>query len=157
MTVSGRMGKMDIREIEDNELEKLLYLYEHLHERDEKSPAPDRIREVWKQIQGDKNIKYFGVFDEERLVSSCAIIIVPNLTRACRPYAVIENVVTHNDYRRNGYGQDVLKAAVEYAWDQNCYKVMLMTGRLNEETFKFYESAGFDRNAKQAFVIKRMG
>ena len=34
-------------------------------------------------------------------------------------------------------------------------KVMLMTGRLNEETFRFYEPVGFDRNAKQAFVIKK--
>ena len=147
---------MEIREIKKDELEKLLKLYEHLHDNDEELPGPDKIKEVWAEIQGDKNIKYFGLFNRDELISSCTIVIVPNLTRACRPYAVIENVITHKDYRRNGYGREVLKAAVEYAWDRNCYKVMLMTGRLNEETFRFYESAGFDRNAKQAFVIKRM-
>jgi GNAT superfamily N-acetyltransferase len=144
---------LNIREIKNNELEKLLALYKHLHEKDSELPAPEKVREVWNQIQGDENIKYFGVFNIEELICSCNIVVVPNLTRACRSYAVIENVVTHKDYRRNGYGRDVLKAAVEYAWKQNCYKVMLMTGRLNEETFRFYESAGFNKNAKQAFVI----
>lgn len=148
---------MEIRTIKRDELEKLLRLYKHLHEDDQELPGPKKIGEVWEEIQGNKNIKYFGLFDREELISSCAMVIVPNLTRACRPYAVIENVVTHMDYRRNGYGRDVLKKAVEYAWKQNCYKVMLMTGRLNEETFRFYESAGFDRNAKQGFVIKKMG
>ena len=146
---------MKIREIRKDELKKLLALYEHLHENDQALSDPEKIREVWEQIQEDKNIKYFGVFNKDELISSCTVVIVPNLTRACRPYAVIENVVTHKDYRRNGYGRDVLKAALEHAWDQNCYKVMLMTGRLNEEIFRFYESAGFDRNAKQAFVIKK--
>ncbi len=147
---------MDIREIKKDELEKVLTLYKHLHEKDEELPDYQKISTVWNQIQSDKNIKYFGVFDGSVLISSCSIIIVPNLTRSCRPYAVIENVVTHKDYRRNGHGRAVLKAAVDYAWEQNCYKVMLMTGRLNEETFKFYEAAGFDRNIKQAFVIKRI-
>ena len=39
-----------------------------------------------------------------------------------------------------------------YAWSRNCYKVMLLTGRKNEATYRFYESAGFDRHAKQAFT-----
>lgn len=34
------------------------------------------------------------------------------------------------------------------------YKVMLLTGRKDEGTFKFYESAGFDRHTKQAFVAR---
>jgi GNAT superfamily N-acetyltransferase len=147
---------MDVREIRSDELEKLLSLYKYLHEKDEELPDPDTVTNVWSQIQSDENIKYFGLFNGDELICSCTIIIVPNLSRGCRPYALIENVVTHRDHRRNGYGRDVLKAAVEFAWGQNCYKVMLMTGRLNDETFTFYESAGFDRNTKQAFVIKRI-
>ena len=36
----------------------------------------------------------------------------------------------------------------------HCYKVMLLTGRLDAATFRFYENAGFDRHGKQAFVAK---
>jgi GNAT superfamily N-acetyltransferase len=145
---------VEVREIRSDELDKLLGLYTHLHENDILS-EPHIISQVWEEIQANDNIKYFGVFEADELISSCTIIIVPNLTRSCRPYAVIENVVTRTSHRKRGYGKAVLNAAIEYAWKNRCYKVMLMTGRLNEETFRFYESAGFNRNAKQAFVIKR--
>lgn len=145
---------MDIREIKSDEVVKLLGLYKHLHDNDT-MPEPHIISKVWDEVQKNKNIKYFGVFEGDELISSCSIVIVPNLTRSCRPYAVIENVVTRKEYRRKGYGKSLLKAAIDFAWKNDCYKVMLMTGRLNEETFRFYESAGFDGKAKQAFVIKR--
>ena len=62
--------------------------------------------------------------------------------------------VTHASHRRRGYGREVLHQALEEAWSLGCYKVMLLTGRKDEATFRFYEAAGFDRNAKQAFVAK---
>ena len=102
----------------------------------------------------DDHLKYFGVVDSGRLVSACNIALIPNLTRSCRAYGVIENVVTHPDCRRRGYGKAVLQAALDFAWSKGCYKVMLMTGRLDEGTFSFYESAGFKRNEKQAFLAK---
>lgn len=99
-------------------------------------------------------IKYFGLFIENELVSSCTIALVPNLTRSCRPYRVIENVVTHSRHRNKGYGKKVLDASLDFAWKNHCYKVMLMTGRFNEATIHFYESAGFNRFSKQAFIAK---
>jgi len=49
------------------------------------------------------------------LVASCALAIIANLTRGARPYAVIENVVTHESYRRRGLGTAVLHHAVDLA------------------------------------------
>ena len=91
---------------------------------------------------------------DAQLLASCSINLVANLTRGCRPFALIENVVTHSEHRGCGYGQALLAYAKAFAWDQGCYKVMLMTGRKDEATFQFYESAGFDRHAKQAFTAK---
>ena len=67
---------------------------------------------------------------------------------------MIENVVTHGDYRRRGYASNILKHALGYARNKGCYKVMLLTGRKNEGIYKFYESVGFDRYEKQAFLAK---
>jgi GNAT superfamily N-acetyltransferase len=90
-----------------------------------------------------------------RLVSSCSLSIIPNLTRGGRPYAVIENVVTDADWRRRGLGRQVLAAATAQAWAAGCYKVMLATGSRREATLQFYEGAGFERGAKTYFEMRR--
>jgi GNAT superfamily N-acetyltransferase len=145
---------MTVREISESELDELLRLYEHLHVSDDPLPAREQVDALWHQIQQNHNLKYFGVFFDGRLVSSCTLAIIPNLTRGCRPYGVVENVVTHAEFRRKGYGRQVLDHALGFAWGQGCYKVMLLTGRKDEGTYRFYESIGFDRYPKQAFLAK---
>lgn len=83
-------------------------------------------------------------------VATCTLIVVPNLTRNGRPYALVENVVTHHRVRRQGYGRAVIAAALAAAWADNCYKAMLLSGR-GAEVFAFYESVGFLRGVKTGF------
>jgi GNAT superfamily N-acetyltransferase len=145
---------MNIREIKSHELQSLLSLYAHLHEHDDPPPSVEVAEEVWSEALANPRIKYFGGFAVGSLVSSCSHTVIPNLTRACRPYGVIENVVTHAAHRGQGWGTAVLAHALEEAWRQNCYKVMLLTGRKDEATLRFYEQAGFDPHGKQAFIAK---
>ncbi|MEO0746560.1 MAG: GNAT family N-acetyltransferase [Pseudomonadota bacterium] len=42
--------------------------------------------------------------------------ILPNMTQGGRPYALIENVVTHAEHRGAGHGRQVMEAAVAAAW-----------------------------------------
>lgn len=143
---------LTIRALGPSDLPDLLTLYTHLHERDEPLPEQSAIDAVWKEILANPRIRYFGVFADLSLISSCTIAIIPNLTRACRPYGLIENVVTRADLRGHGHGKAMLGAALEFAWSQDCYKVMLMTGRKDEATLNFYRAAGFDGDAKRAFI-----
>src|SRR5262245_24783696 len=143
---------MNIRELASGDLAALLDLYGHLHDSDLPRPSAPVVASIWNSILETNGIRYFGLFDGAQLVSSCNITIVPNLTRGCAPYGLIENVVTHGQHRGRGHGKAVLKAALDFAWSRQCYKVMLMTGRLDEGTFRFYEKAGFKRKEKEAFV-----
>lgn len=143
---------MNIQELKASELQILLELYAHLHEHDDPMPPPALVESVWAEALANPRIKYFGGFVDGALVASCNLAVIPNLTRACRPYGIIENVVTHAAHRRQGFGKAVLAHALEDAWRQGCYKVMLLTGRKDEATLRFYENAGFDRHSKQAFV-----
>ena len=145
---------METRELKKTELDELLELYSHLHESDDPLPEPSVVEAVWDRIQDFSYFRYFGVFIDANLVSSCALIIVPNLTRGCRSYGVIENVVTHRDYRGQGFGFAVVRQALAFALRENCYKVMLLTGRKSAAVYHFYESLGFDGQAKQAFLAK---
>jgi GNAT superfamily N-acetyltransferase len=145
---------MKIRLILPNELNELLTLYAQLHRSDEPLPDASVVRAVWQELMANPRYKYFGGYVNDTLVSSCTMTVVPNLTRRCRPYGVIENVVTHESHRNQGYGKAVLAHALSHAWSVGCYKVMLLTGRKDAATFQFYESAGFDRHEKQAFIAK---
>jgi GNAT superfamily N-acetyltransferase len=146
---------MNIRELQPGELHSLLALYAHLHERDDPRPPDATVEAVWSEALANPRIKYFGGFASGGdLVTSCTLTVIPNLTRSCRPYGVIENVVTHAAHRGHGWGKAVLSHALGEAWRQRCYKVMLLTGRKDEGTLRFYEQAGFDRHGKQAFVAK---
>lgn len=145
---------MEVREISASELKDLLALYQHLHEVDDPLPDAVTVEAIWREVLGNPRYKYFGAYAAEKLVSTCTLTVIPNLTRARRSYGVVENVVTHAEYRKRGYGKAVLTEAMSFAWSQGCYKVMLLTGRKDEATFQFYESAGFNRNDKQAFIAK---
>ena len=87
-----------------------------------------------------------------KIVSSCVCVIIPNLTRNGRPYAFIENVVTHNEYRNKGYATDCLNYAKEIALSKKCYKMMLLTGSKRQTTLDFYKNAGYNSNDKTAFI-----
>ncbi|MBN3938406.1 MAG: GNAT family N-acetyltransferase [Nostoc sp.] len=58
------------------------------------------------------------------LIASCLLVIVPNLTRGDRPYGLIENVITHPDYRRQDVGKCLIHHTLQSAWSHNCYKAL---------------------------------
>jgi GNAT superfamily N-acetyltransferase len=117
--------------------------------------ANSEIASLWQSICANPLLYYFGADVDGRLVSTCTLAIIPNLTRSARPYGLIENVVTHPDFRRRGIGTALLRHALQLAWAQNCYKVMLLTGRNEPGTLRFYEQAGFTSGEKTGFVAKR--
>ncbi len=143
------------RELRFDELDDLLGLYVHLNTETGPAPLRSRVESVWKQLFSDPNCVYLGADAEGRLAASCTVTIIPNLTRRARPYGVIENVITHPDFRLRGLGAAVMNGALECCWKRDCYKVMLLSGAGRGDAHAFYERLGFDKNAKQAFIIRR--
>lgn len=132
----------------------MLDLYKYLNLDDPDLKGTDYITELWRNIFNDPERYYFVIKEDGLLVSTCTLAIIKNLTRSGRPFGLIENVVTHGEYRKRGYGTAILQKAVEIAKDNNCYKVMLLTGRKEESTLRFYERAGFERGIKTGFIKK---
>lgn len=97
----------------------------------------------------------FGAFDLDQLVSLATIHILPNMTQGGRPYALIENVVTHPDHRGAGHGKRVLRAMIDAAWAADCYKIMLLTGK-TADARGFYEKLGFGADEKWGMTIRRV-
>lgn len=132
----------------------MLDLYKYLNPDDPDLKGTDYITELWRNIFNDPERYYFVIKEDGRLVSTCTLAIIKNLTRSGRPFGLIENVVTHSKYRKRVYRTAILQKAVEIAKENNCYKVMLLTGRKEESTLRFYERAGFERGIKTGFIKK---
>lgn len=140
-----------VREAKKEDLYQILELYLYLHEESipEQSPC---LSEAWKQILEDENHHLIVNESSGKIVSSCVCVIIPNLSRKARPYAFVENVVTHKDFRRRGLASECLAYARQIAERHNCYKMMLLTGSRDQATFDFYKNAGYNNTDKTAFI-----
>jgi len=145
------------RHIRENELDALLGLHKHLFDTDDPLPDAGRLQQVWQEIIGDPKIHYLVADVENKIVAACILVVIPNLTRGTRSYALVENVVTHADFRKRGIGSGLMKYAQQVAWDNGCYKVMLATSRQRDDIYRFYENTGFIRGTKTAFIITVAG
>lgn len=140
-----------IREANETDLTEILQLYLFLHKTDIPKDS-EQLRKTWNNIINDKNHHLIICEVDNKIVASCVCVIIPNLTRNVRPYAFIENVVTHKDYRNNGYATACLNYAKQLAEKNNCYKMMLLTGSKEESTLNFYRNAGYNSSDKTAFI-----
>jgi GNAT superfamily N-acetyltransferase len=144
----------DVRLAASVDLSGVLALYRHLHPMDAPLPGPPELERLWATMLAHPGLKCVVASSDGALVSSCCVAIIPNLSRGGRPYALIENVVTHADFRRRGFGTAVVKRALALAWEAGCYKAMLLTGSKRPETHRFYEHCGFRSNDKTGFVAR---
>lgn len=148
------MNSLAIRPARIKDLPDLLALYQHLTPGDDAPSLEDASANLERLRLYAGSDVLIGTVDKQ-LVASCTLVVVPNLTRSGRPYALIENVVTHANFRRRGFGQQVLDAACEAAWAAGCYKTMLMTGSSHPEVLDFYRAAGFEQS-KTGFQKRRL-
>ena len=152
--IQGKIYMLNIREVNLNEIHSLYDLYmNHLTKKPPEEPQ-DIIKwsELLEKLIADPDYHLLVGEADGKIVSSVTLIVIRNLTHNLRPYALIENVVTHENYRNNGYASALIEHAGKIAEANNCYKIMLMTGSKKESTLRFYEKCGFNRNDKTGFI-----
>jgi GNAT superfamily N-acetyltransferase len=119
-------------------------------------PKESQDMDVWRiKLSHFENNPFYHLLVGEydgRVVSSVTLVVIENLTHNMRPYALIENVVTHADFRGNNYATKLMNRASESATAHSCYKIMLLTGTKKDSTLGFYEPCGFNKNDKTAFI-----
>ena len=144
---------MERKKITEKDLDKLMDLYVQLSPVNKGLPAQTRD-EIWAQIQKDDKITYLGAYENNQLIATCFLAIIPNFSNHGRSIGYIENVVTDEKWRGKGVGTKLLNEAVAMAKAQNCYKVFLESGITRTGAHEFYKSLGFDDTRKKAFNIR---
>lgn len=140
-----------IREINEKDFNGLSELYMHLHSNKPIENNDENIA-IFNKILEDENHHIIVAEEDGKIVSSCVCVIVPNLTHNQQPYALIENVVTDKAYRKMGLASACLSYAKQIAVDNNCYKMMLLTGSKKRSTHKFYQTNGYNRFEKTGYI-----
>ncbi len=130
----------------------IMRLYGDLSRR-ETFPSGGAATDILQRIMTHPGTALFGALEGDALLAMCTIHIMPNMTRAARPYALIENVVSDADHRGQGHARAAMEAAIAHAWDAGCYKVMLLSG--STDGHGFYPKLGFDGDAKRGFTLRR--
>lgn len=142
---------MKIRKADKNDLAGILRLYSQMHNI-EVPEISEEIEKVWERILDYKDQHVIVGTLNDKVIATCVIIIVPNLTHEQRPYALIENVVTDENHRKKGFASQILDYAKKIAIKEKCYKIMLLTSSKEESVLRFYEKAGYNRKDKTAFI-----
>lgn len=122
-------------------------------------PKEEQDMNLWGKLldkfEKDENMHLLVIEKDGKCVSSVQMAIIESLTHNVRPFAVIENVVTHASYRNRGYASALLEKATEIAKERGCYKVFLETGSNKESTLNFYKNNGFALDEKHS-CLKRL-
>jgi GNAT superfamily N-acetyltransferase len=113
----------------------------------------ERARAIWAETIAGDAADVFVAVEGEQVAASCMLITAPNLLRGGRRHGFLENVVSHPDFRRGGYGRAVVETALQAAWDKDCHQVLMQSGRQDPAVHQFYKDRGFLPGLRTAYAV----
>jgi GNAT superfamily N-acetyltransferase len=144
-----------IREVNTHDASDMAELLRQLSSSDEASVTEETVNAIKAKIADMSQLEHMMVFGYEldgKIVGTCTLGRVEGLSKGCRPFAIIENVVVLDTIRSKGIGKQLVRHAMAQAEKWNCYKVILETGSKDEWKLRFYDSCGLTRGGKTAFM-----
>jgi GNAT superfamily N-acetyltransferase len=139
------MGELAIRKATASDLPRLIELTAQLL--DDPSEVYAESRETYDrafaEIAADPRQTLFVAERDGRVIGSLVLVVVPNLGRHGRPYAILENIVVDEAERSGGIGAAMVRHAVALAEQAGCYKLGLTSRLHRADAHRFYERLGF--------------
>lgn len=106
-------------------------------------PLPDTYHTALRDIDADPRQQLMVAELEGQVVGSIVVGIIPNLSHRGRPWAFVESVVVDDWARGRGYGEALVRYAIEEARRVGCYKLSLTSNKRRSEAHRFYKKLGF--------------
>lgn len=115
---------------------------------DGESPLPNALAEdIFAAIVKIPNYHIYLAFDNHQAVGTFSLLHVPTMMhKEYHRYAVLDAVTVSPTLRNQGFGTQMMKAAMQLSADAGCYKLMLSSNLRRERSHKFYQSLGFEQH-----------
>jgi len=84
--------------------------------------------------------------DNNKIIGSGTLLIENKVIHNMGLVAHIEDIVIHNNYRKQGLGKKIIDELINISIQSNCYKIIL---DCNEKNVNFYQNSGFKQKEIQ--------
>lgn len=137
------MVNIKIRELEEKDLfNGFLESLDSLRKASDSSPK--KAKEVFKKIKSDKNYKIYVAVLDSKVIGTTTLFIEQKFIHNGGKVGHIEDVAVIKEHQGTGIGQKVIKALLEYAKKEGCYKTIL---DCTDDLISYYEKIGFKRHS----------
>lgn len=138
-----------IRLATEEDVPRIVELYHELaittsHVELSRSPCPDDYRQAFAQICASPGHELIVAECQGEVVGTVVLLIVPNLSHAACPWALVENLVVDPKHRRQGFGTLLMNHAMARAREAGCFRIALSSNVTRKEAHQFYGSLGFE-------------
>jgi ribosomal protein S18 acetylase RimI-like enzyme len=107
------------------------------------NPLPESYTKAFEEIEAYKNNELIVVEKEGEIVGAFQLTFTPSISFQGGKRATIESVRTHEKYRGQGIGKEMMRWAINRAREENCVFLQLTTNAERQEAHRFYENLGF--------------
>lgn len=104
----------------------------------------NKAKEILKKINKNPDHTIFVAQYQGRIIGSTTLLIEQKFIHGGGKVGHIEDVVVSKEFQSRGVGVIIIKAVLEYAKSQGCYKTIL---DCDDSVRLFYEKIGFARHS----------
>ncbi|HAK89985.1 MAG TPA: GNAT family N-acetyltransferase [Nitrospiraceae bacterium] len=128
------------------ELLGLLFGQEH-----EFKPNPTAQRRGLEMIVKNPETGSVFVCESNGVIQGMVVVLFTISTALGKKVALLEDMVVSPDSRGKGVGTSLIKHAVEFAINNGCGRITLLTDNDNEQAHEFYRKHGFTKSNMVVF------
>jgi len=146
-------NKAFVRLATEDDIPRILELYRQLSISTTKAelsrnPVLEDYRRVFIEFSKIPSHELLVAEYNGEVIGTIVFLIVPNLSHQALPWALVENVVVDEKYRRYGFGKLLMEYAINRAKEAGCYRIVLSSDKRRKEAHQFYRSLGFEASAE---------
>ena len=135
-----------VRPAVESDIPRILELYEELtgerHDLTQHETKP-----LFNEISSMSGHELLVAEEDNMVVGTMVLLIVPNFSHGALPWAIMENLVVDPEHRRKGIGRLLTEYAIARAREAGCYKLQLMSSTKRRLAHWFYKRLGFKQSA----------